>query len=157
MTSTQTIEVLTTQTTQPIVVGVDGSHSSIAALKWALHQAELTGAAVIAISTWEWPVAYGEAIAWPEDVNFETDAAKVLRSAVDEARGTDHHMAVTEVVIHGQAADELDKRSRDASLIVVGSRGHGEFTGMLLGSVGEHLVTHAHCPVVVVRSDGADH
>jgi nucleotide-binding universal stress UspA family protein len=61
-------------------------------------------------------------------------------------------LEIDQVVAHGHAAGVLIERSREADLLVVGTRGHGGFTGMLLGSVSAHCVHHAHCPVVVVRS-----
>jgi len=136
-----------------IVVGVDGSDSSKAALRWADRQAGLTGAPLRIISTWHRPTDYGWAAPWPADVEFEAAA----RYALDDSAGVlgaDRRTDVSMTALEGHPAATLVEQSRSASLIVVGSRGHGEFAGMLLGSVSEFLVTHAHCPVVVVR--GAD-
>jgi nucleotide-binding universal stress UspA family protein len=63
-------------------------------------------------------------------------------------------MGVRRSVIEGHAAPVLEALSKTADLVVVGSHGHGEFVGMLLGSVSEHCVTHCHCPVVVIRGTG---
>jgi nucleotide-binding universal stress UspA family protein len=135
-----------------VVVGVDGSASSLRALEWAINQARLTGQRLVAITTWEWPPNYGESIAWPEDLDFEKDAKKVLLDSVTKILGDDSALRVTQLVVHGHPAPVLVAASREAALLVVGNRGHGEFAGMLLGSVGEFLATHAQCPVVIVRS-----
>jgi nucleotide-binding universal stress UspA family protein len=143
----------TTGTKRNIVVGVDGSESSKAALEWAAQQASLTETPLVAIATWEWPTSYGAMVAWPENIDFEADARSMLGQSVDQVLGTDHRAEVTQRVFHGHPAPVLEDASRDAALLVVGCRGHGEFAGMLLGSVSEFLATHAHCPVVIVRGD----
>lgn len=143
----------TTTTERTIVVGVDGSDSSKAALEWAAMQARLTEAPLVAIATWEWPTSYGATVAWPENIDFEADARNMLEQSVDEVLGADRPVEVTQRVLHGHPAPALEDASRDAALLVVGCRGHGEFAGMLLGSVSEFLATHAHCPVVIVRGD----
>ena len=134
-----------------ILVGIDGSPSSIHALDWAAQQAELTGAKVQVLSTWEWPVYYGWAPQIPEGWNPGADAAQVAEEAIEPVR-QDHPSVTFDVtVVEGHPAPALVEASQQAALLVVGSRGHGEFAGMLLGSVSEYCVTHAHCPVVVVR------
>jgi nucleotide-binding universal stress UspA family protein len=136
-----------------IVVGVDGSESSLRALDWAARQAELTGGSLDAIMTWEWPANYGWAPPYPSDWNPAAEAAKVLDQAIEPLRGAHPKVAISSRVVEGHPAPVLVDASRKAQLLVVGSRGHGEFAGMLLGSVSEHCVTNAHCPVVVVRGD----
>jgi nucleotide-binding universal stress UspA family protein len=138
-------------TTHRIVVGVDGSPSSAAALEWAARQAELTGSAIEAITTWEWPSTYGWAIPFSDDYDPASDAHKVLETAVDTLRATHPDLDVRLVVVEGHPAPALVKASRGADLLVVGSRGHGEFAGMLLGSVSEHCVANGACPVLVLR------
>jgi nucleotide-binding universal stress UspA family protein len=138
---------------RPIVVGVDGSGSSKAALEWAAVQARYSGRHLVAVATWEWPNSFGAPVMWPENVSFEADARLMLERSIDEVLGPEHRSDVTQLVLHGHPAPTLVEQSRRASLIVVGSRGHGEFAGMLLGSVSEHLATHAHCPVVIIRGD----
>jgi nucleotide-binding universal stress UspA family protein len=137
-----------------VVVGVDGSNSSIEALEWAVEQTHLTGRPLIAITTWEWPASYG-ADGWLGDVDFEGDARKTLHDSIAKSLGDEGALGVTQKVIHGHPAQVFVDASKDASLLVVGSRGHGEFAGMLLGSVSEFLATHAKCPVVIVRHDDA--
>ena len=75
----------------------------------------------------------------------------ILEESVEKTLGPDTKESVTLAVVHGHPAPALLAESQRASLVVVGSRGHGEFAGMLLGSVSEYLATHAHCPVVIVR------
>lgn len=133
-----------------IVVGVDGSDSSRQALQWAVRQARLTGATVDAVICWLHPTVYGRA---PVSVDRELGhaAGKVLAQAVAEAFDDGVPTGIRESAILGNAAEVLLEQSRGADLLVVGSRGHGGFTGALLGSVGQHCVQHASCPVVVVR------
>jgi nucleotide-binding universal stress UspA family protein len=134
-----------------IIVGVDGSSSSIGALEWAAQQAKLSGAALEVIITWEWPSGYGWALPLPADYSPENDARILLDEMVTTARAAQPDVDIHTTVVEGHPAPVLVDASRSADLLVVGSRGHGEFAGMLLGSVSEHCVTNAHCPVVVVR------
>jgi nucleotide-binding universal stress UspA family protein len=138
---------------QPIVVGVDGSASSKAALRWAARQAQLTGTSLSIISTWDYPTGYGWAMAWPEEVDFEADTRKALDEVILSELGDNSDRDITVQVIEGHPALQLEQASGHASLIVVGCRGHGEFAGMLIGSVSGFLSTHAHCPVVVIRGE----
>jgi nucleotide-binding universal stress UspA family protein len=138
--------------THRIVVGIDGSDDSKAALEWAAHQAELTGSTLEAVTTWAWPAAFGVAFAYlPADYNPSADAQKVLDDALAPLREAHPDLSIGTVIAEGHAAPVLVEASRGADLLVVGSRGHGEFAGMLLGSVSEHCVTNAHCPVLVFR------
>lgn len=134
-----------------IVVGVDGSESSKEALRWAAGQAELTGDDLRVIMSWEIPsMAYWAPL--PEGLDFDKETRTALHKTVTEVLGDSPTVSLTEVVREGHPAPVLLDESNNAELLVVGSRGHGEFTGMLIGSVSEHCVTHASCPVVVVRS-----
>ena len=135
-----------------IVVGIDGSPSSIQALEWAATQAEAAGVSVMVVMTWEWPVFYGWTPEIPSGWDPSADAGNVANEAVESIRA-DHPSVTFEVaILEGHPAPALVDLSATAALLVVGSRGHGEFAGMLLGSVSEYCVTHAHCPVVVVRA-----
>jgi nucleotide-binding universal stress UspA family protein len=135
-----------------IVVGVDGSDESKHALRWAARQAGMTGAPLYALMTWHIPtVAYSAAVPMPTDYDFEAGTAESLRDTIEAVLGDHAGIDVTAAVVEGHPAPELIKAAADASLLVVGSRGHGAFAGMLLGSVSEHCVSHATCPVVVVR------
>lgn len=135
-----------------IVVGIDGSTESDAALAWALAQARRTGDEVQAVHAWQYP-EMGE---WMKPNPFELqhdelerDAARVLREALDRA-GPHDDVAVDAVVGNGRAVALLLAAAEGAELLVVGSRGRGGFAGLLLGSVSQHCVQHAPCPVVVV-------
>ena len=134
-----------------IVVGIDGSASSGEVLEWALRQAELTGSALEVITTWEWPTNYGWAFPFPPEYDPKADAQKMLSEIVAPLLLSHPDVAIQSTVIEGHPAPVLVEASRGADLLVVGSRGHGEFAGMLLGSVSEHCVTNAHCPVLVLR------
>jgi nucleotide-binding universal stress UspA family protein len=135
-----------------IVVGVDGSEASRDALTWAARQAALTGASLQVIMTWHVPTAaYGAQIPMPSDYDFIADSERELGTVVSEVLGPQPGIGVSMVVMEGHPANRLIEASVGAELLVVGSRGHGAFSGMLLGSVSEHCVAHASCPVVVVR------
>lgn len=133
-----------------IVVGVDGSSSSKAALAWAVGQAQLTGAVVEAVTAWDFPATYGYA-APVIDVDWEGIAAQVLTDAIAEVAADAGPAAIRHRVSQGIAARVLLDASAGADLLVVGSRGHGGFVEALLGSTSQHCVHHATCPVVVIR------
>jgi nucleotide-binding universal stress UspA family protein len=142
-----------TTTRRQIVVGVDGSESSLAALRWAVRQAELTGAPLEIVSAWEWPARYsGWETPVPPDYDPADEARRQLDKAVSAVLNPGYEIEIRLSVIEGHAAPALVALSKTADLVVVGSHGHGEFVGMLLGSVSEYCVTHCHCPVVVIRS-----
>lgn len=134
-----------------IVVGVDGSVPSKAALAWAVRQARLTGASVEAVIAWETPASYGYPMPAAPAVSYEELAADVARTAIAGLSGRGDAVNITPKVIEGNAAQVLLDVSKGADLLVVGSRGHGGFVEALLGSVGQHCVHHATCPVVVIR------
>jgi nucleotide-binding universal stress UspA family protein len=138
----------------PIVVGIDGSEPSLHAVRWAARQAELTGFPLEVIMTWEWPASYGWPLPLPAEYDPASDAKKLVDDAMAAIRESHPGLDIRIRVLEGHPAPTLVEASRGADLLVVGSRGHGEFAGMLLGSVSEHCVTNAHCPVVVFR-DGA--
>ena len=136
-----------------IVVGVDGSPSSIEALRWALHQAEATGARVLAVQAWEVPYMYGVgAVVLPGD-QFATAAEGQLQEAIEKARASGPDVPIDSLTVSGHPARVLIEHSKDAALLVVGSRGHGGFVGMLIGSVSQYCIQHATCPVVVTRGE----
>jgi nucleotide-binding universal stress UspA family protein len=140
-----------------IVVGVDGSRSSCQALRWAARQAKLTGASLEVVACWEFPTAYGWVPQYPAGFDPSGDARRALEGTVAEVLGEDPGVEIGLSVVEGHAAPVLVEAARGATLLVVGSRGHGGFTGMLLGSVSEHCVSHAPCPVTVVRDLGEHH
>jgi len=144
----------TTASQRRIVVGVDGSPASLGALEWAVRQASFTGAVVEAVTAWQFPMTYG---GFPVDAgaDWPANARAVQDTAVKEALG-DEATALVRRVAEGHSVRVLLDAAAGAELLVVGSRGHGGFTGMLLGSVSEHVVAHAPCAVVVIRTPAGD-
>ncbi len=82
------------------------------------------------------------------------DAERILAEAADAVREKHPSLGVETIAVQGPAAKVLVDASKDAALLAVGSRGHGQFAGMIIGSVSEHCVAHAHCPVLVYRHEG---
>jgi nucleotide-binding universal stress UspA family protein len=108
----------------------------------------------VILTTWEEPRSgWGWALPLPlpESYNPAADAEKILDDAQAAVREAHPNVAVRPVITEGHPAPVLERASRTADLLVLGCRGHGEFPGMLLGSVSEHCVTHAHCTVVVMH------
>lgn len=135
-----------------IVVGVDGSPSSEEALRWAVRHARLTGQPVEAVTSWEIPVNFS--VGPLTDFDWEGQATSTLTDTVANAVGPADAEQVSRCVVKGHPAQVLIDAAADAGLVVVGSRGRGGFTGMLLGSVSQHVLARAACPVVVVRDTG---
>jgi nucleotide-binding universal stress UspA family protein len=144
------------QHTSPrIVVGVDGSAPSVAALRWAVREAELTNGTIDAVIAWEFPVV-ASGFGWAPNRAFDdTDctelAAKSLNAAIGDVNPPPS-VAVNQVVMEGNAAQVLLCAAKNADLLVVGNRGHGAFVDALIGSVSVRCLHHASCPVVVVRT-----
>jgi len=140
---------------QRIVVGVDGSQSSKAALAWAIGQAELTDASVEAVMAWEYPISFAGVgyapIGSVLGTDFAENAEQMLGAAISETVDQASKIKVSATAREGNPARILLEAARGADLLVVGSRGHGGFTEALLGSVSQHCVYHAQCPVVIVR------
>ncbi|WP_112140609.1 universal stress protein [Glycomyces dulcitolivorans] len=135
-----------------IVVGVDGSAASLRALEWALREAALTGAVIEAVHAWEVPAQYGTGMmVLPSGEEFETAAKESLARSIEQAAGSDPGVEIEQNAVAGHAAKVLIDAADGAALLVVGSRGHGGFVGTLVGSVSQYCVSHAPCPVVVVR------
>ena len=142
-----------------IVVGVDGSPASADALAWAVRMARLAGGQVEALSAWEYPSMYGGGFGsgynFPTEADWAGGRQKALDATIAEVLG-DEHDVVTTRVVEGHPARVLRDAATGADLLVVGSSGHGGFSGLLLGSVSLHLVAHAPCPVVIVPHLAAD-
>jgi nucleotide-binding universal stress UspA family protein len=139
-----------------IVVGVDGSEGGAAALEFAASEAALRKARLRIVSAWEVPTAaYGGGFAPPIDAAtwdaFRVRAEQVADDASAVVKKLQPEVEVEALAAAGQPAVVLLEQSADAELIVVGRRGHGGFTRLLLGSVSEQVVHHATCPVVVVN------
>jgi len=138
-----------------IVVGIDGSPSSKAALAWAVRQAERTGGTIEAVTAWHHPIVlaapFGPACVLPE-TDFAEVAAHVLSQVVSETVDQAGPVKVSSMVREGKPDEVLLEAAQGADLLVVGSRGHAGLTEALLGSVSQHCVHHAQCPVVIVRA-----
>jgi nucleotide-binding universal stress UspA family protein len=134
-----------------IVVGVDGSEPSKAALRWGIRQARLVGGVVDAVIAWRYPASY----AWTPEVGaaerLRDAAATTLDKTLAEFAGVDESVPVRPVVGQGHPAQVLIDAAVGAELLVVGNRGHTTFAGALIGPISERCVHHAGCPVVVVR------
>lgn len=137
-----------------IIVGVDGSPESRTALEWAAHEAQQTGGDVDAV------LVYGSGLAWI-DVGSDAESLIVTRSA-ERAKETLHEaiaaadlpadgeVRITPLVVMGEPSGGLCDLAESADLLVVGTRGRGGFTGLLLGSVSQRCAERSPCPVVVV-------
>ncbi len=135
-----------------IVVGIDGSLASLSALEWAARQAELTDASLEIVATWDWPTGLGWSII-PEGYDPAAELLKMIDPLMVSLRTAHPKIVVESKIIEGHPAPVLIRESKGADLLVIGSRGHGEFIGMLLGSTSEHCVANAACPVVVFRGN----
>ena len=137
-----------------IVVGVDGSDGSREALRWAFAEAKLRKDALEAVIIWQYPITaslptFG-AMNTPDD--FESDARSTLLAILaDEGITAESPVPVSTLVAEGNPARALLDAADTAELLVVGSRGHGGFAGVLVGSISQQCVHHATCPVVVVH------
>ena len=133
-----------------IVVGVDGSLPSREALRWAAHFATIFGARLEAVIAWEYPASYGWAGLAPE-WDPAQDMREVLNDTMRAVFGDQPPRGVQLLVREGGAAKVLLEACKGAVMLVVGSRGHGGFSGLLLGSVSANVAEHAPCPVFIVH------
>ncbi|HEU4911557.1 MAG TPA: universal stress protein [Actinomycetes bacterium] len=139
-----------------VLVGVDGSESALQAVRWAAGEAVRRGAPLLVEYAWVWPlyrVSLGPAPGAPAGAGLQAQAERVLADAVDAARRVAPELDVDSRLVTGDTAARLVEGSKNAQLLVVGSRGLGGFAGLLLGSVGVACAMHAACPVVVVRGE----
>lgn len=140
-----------------IVVGVDGSDESKEALRWAVEEARLRGDTLHVVHVWSYPYPYVSVtvLAPPAPTipisDFRESAAAMLNAVLDEVLGDAPGVEVKRAVVEGVPAQVLVEAAKDADLLVLGSRGHGGFSGLLLGSVSQQCAHHAECPVVIVR------
>lgn len=138
-----------------IVVGLDGSPSSAAALAWARREARLRDVPLDVVLVFE-PLSYGSIRGYPFPSQEVEQAARANAQRVLDDAEIDDVQVERHLIRAGDAATALIERSHQADLLVVGSRGHGGFAGLLLGSVSQKCVQHAACPVVVVRTQRDD-
>lgn len=144
-----------------IVVGVDGSEPSHEALRWAAAEAALRGARIVAAHSWTFvpPTPIGEpgmipmpATDYVGQLDAERNAAQAeLDAALEEVFPDGTPDDLESKLLEGDAEDALVREAADAELLVVGSRGRSGLKSVLLGSVSRHVVSHAPCPVVVVK------
>jgi len=137
-----------------IVVGVDGSAGSREALRWAFAEAQLRSATLEAVTVWQYPVTASLPTFGVMDTpsDFATEArSSLIEILTSEGITADSPIPVTTLVAEGNPARALLDAAESADLLVVGSRGHGGFTGVLVGSVSQQCVHHATCPIVVVH------
>ena len=147
-----------------IVVGVDGSEASHEALRWAADEARLRFAPLVAVHAWSFippqPIGDPGMLAMPAgdlpgQLSAESDAARIgFDAAIEEALGADAGIEVEQKLVEGDAGEALVAESATAELVVVGSHGRSGFKAALLGSVSRHVIDHAKCPVVVVKTRG---
>jgi nucleotide-binding universal stress UspA family protein len=136
-----------------ILVGVDGSEQSKDALRWGDEEARLRGTGLVALHGWAPPFSVGPGLV-PMPVLLdvpEADVEAFLDGVLVEVLGEERSSTVERRVVQTPAALGLVEAASAGDLLVVGSRGHGGFTGLLLGSVSQQVAHHAPCPVVVVR------
>ncbi|MET8051161.1 MULTISPECIES: universal stress protein [unclassified Streptosporangium] len=141
-----------------IIVGADGSGNATAAIEWAADDAARMGLPlriVTAVQRWPNDIPKFPAPEW-EDAVTES-SRKVLAAAEETARSRQPGIEVTTTLIEGPPSLVLREQGKDATEVVVGTRGLGGFAGAVIGSVSIHVAGHVHCPVVVVRPgrDGA--
>lgn len=142
--------------TSIVVVGVDGSAGSEAALRWALAEARLRHSPVLAVHAWTFGYPYwGDALGLYTSVGIDRNngaAEDLLEQALASVGAETDGIEIERKVVQGPAAEVLVQAASPRDLLVVGSRGHGGFTGLVLGSVSQQCVHHAPCPVVVVHA-----
>ncbi len=137
-----------------IVVGIDGSDQSANALRWAAHMARIFAARLEAVIAWEFPTSFGWATV-PQDWDPAGEMRRVLDGVVQSTFGDEPPASLISEVLEGGPAKVLLDASAGATMLVVGSRGHGGFTGLLLGSVSANVAEHATCPVLIIHGDQA--
>ena len=139
-----------------VVVAVDGSPASDNAVRWAANTAAKRGVPLRLASSYTLPqFLYSEGMVPPQELY--DDLQRETLSTIDDAReialSVNPDLLIGHAVAEGSPIDMLLEMSRDAAMIVMGSRGLGGLSGMVLGSVSGAVVSHASCPVVVVRED----
>jgi nucleotide-binding universal stress UspA family protein len=134
-----------------VVVGVDGSEPARRALLWAADEARRRDAALEIVYCWHpgTGLALGLPALAPDRESLEASAHAVVAAAVRAVEGRSPHAEA--ILVDAPAAATLVGASAGADLVVVGTRGHGGFPGLLLGSVSTHVVHHARCPAVIVH------
>ncbi|CAM04810.1 nucleotide-binding universal stress UspA family protein [Saccharopolyspora erythraea NRRL 2338] len=135
---------------QTVIAGIDGSEESGNALRWAAEYVQRVGGIVHAITVWSQPVQFGYRLPTP-DAELETRARNSLETITEPVKAAYPDVDIRPRLVRGQIIDEFVGLTEQADLLVLGNKGHGAFTGMMVGSVALKLVHHAKCPVLVVR------
>lgn len=144
---------------ETIVVGIDDSRGARAALAWAARHAQSTGSRLRVVYAYEFRVAWIDAYAAdvPEwSARAREAAEETLEQVVSDVLEPGARDEAEIEVVEGSPVDVLHDESRDAAMLVVGSRGRGGFSGLLLGSVSQRVAQHAECPVVIVPAPAED-
>lgn len=139
-----------------VVVGIDGSPASHAALQWAVRHADTTGATVHAVAAWHRPAQFGaNALTQTPEKDFEAEARARLVAAVPQPAPDEPRPRVHTHTEQGDPAAVLIDHARSAELLVLGNQRHGRVAGAVLGSVALGAAHHARCPVVLVPAPTA--
>jgi nucleotide-binding universal stress UspA family protein len=135
-----------------VVVGVDGSEHGGAALQFAAEEAALRGARLRVVCAWELPANASMSLALVPGLlqSFGDEAGTIVQAAIARVGELQPSVSCEPRVVEGHPGSVLLEEARGAILLVVGSRGRGEFAGILLGSVSHQVLHHAPCPVTVV-------
>jgi nucleotide-binding universal stress UspA family protein len=142
-----------------IVVGVDGSGHSQRALEWAMNEAAIRHAPLSVITVHPAVVGYfGGVVTSPQDLELTEQVQAAVKAETDKIlAGLDSRPeSVTVKAVHGFPVEELVNASKDADMVVLGSRGSGGFSRLMLGSTAGQVVQHAHCPVLIVPPEDRD-
>ncbi|BCJ75489.1 universal stress protein [Catellatospora sp. IY07-71] len=144
---------------RPVVVGVDGSDSSLAAVRFATREAAWRQLPLRIVHAFIWPLMHvkmGPSEAGPQEGGLRHDAERTLATAAAVAREADPSVSVLTDLVTGAPSPVLLRAARDAELLVIGDRGLGGFTGLLVGSVAVQCTAHGRTPVLVVRGERRD-
>jgi nucleotide-binding universal stress UspA family protein len=134
-----------------IVVGVDGSATSTAALEWAVEEAELRACGLTVLNAWHDGSSGREPLGLAADPEVvEATARRLVEEMIDDRVDTGASVDIQAAIVRAGAAEALVRASESALVLVVGNRGHGTLGGMLLGSVAQQAAHHARCPLVLV-------
>ncbi|WP_030690717.1 universal stress protein [Streptomyces globisporus] len=138
----------------PLVTGVDGSDASLTALDWAVDEAVRHGLPLRIVHASLWERYEGVVPTWATDrPSGQILAENIVGTAAERARRRAPDLPLTTDVLAEDPSTALLREGQEAAVLVVGSRGRGEFADLMLGSVGLVVAARAHCPVVVVRGD----
>ena len=147
---------MTNQMTKRVVVGVDGSDDAREALRFAFAEAQLRDCQLFVLHAFDSPWTYWDAAVPISIDRVEEQQKELLAREIERVCGPEPAVSIQSEITNDLPARALIDKSKDAELIVVGSRGRGGFTGLMLGSVSQQVVHHAHCPVVVVPHGDRD-